>query len=317
MIQKIKRFLKPVAYIVVILAVTLFASFFVAYNYFPGAIDNARSRIAFYRANLSVQTVKTDKYAFEYVEGGEGETILFVHGFGGQKRSWLKYCERLTDHYHVIAVDLPGHGGTPHPEGQKYDLHSMAKALHSFTQAKDLKSFHLVGISMGGGISTVYAAEYPKDLKSLTLMNPFGVITPERSDVEKNLMKGRNLFFPENIADLDELTTYTTGRPLSLAKHIKEYLLQKMNEKKAFFSRVFDELANSTPVESLLPKIKTRTLLLVGGKDRIIHPSSIKVYKKLLPNVRPKLLTNGTHVFVGPYFEEAFAHLEEFLDYSR
>ncbi len=279
-------------------------------------MEAVRTRVSFYKASLSVKTVKTGQYSFEYVEGGTGEPILFIHGFGGQKRSWLKYCKRFVSKYRVIAVDLPGHGGTPHPDGQHYDLDSLTDALHDFTTAMNLERFHLVGLSMGGGVSTVYAAKHPENLHSLTLMNPFGVVTPERSDVEKNLLKGRNLFFPRTLSELDDLITYTTGKPLSIAKHFKEYLLKKMNAKRDFFAKAFDELANSTPVETLLPDIRTRTLLLIGGKDRIIHPSSLKIYQRLLPNLRSKLIQQGTHVFVGPFFEEAFEHIDSFLKSS-
>lgn len=311
--HKIKKILRPLAYISIACGVFLFSAFFVVYSYFPGVLDEARTRVSFYRANLEVKTVSSGPYTFEYVDGGKGDPILFVHGFGGQKRSWVKYCKKLSSKYRVIAVDLPGHGGTPHPQNQHYDLDSLTEALHSFTDAIELEKFHLIGLSMGGGVSTVYAAKYPDHLLSLTLMNPFGVVTPERSDVEKGLMQGKNLFFPKTISELDELVSYTTGKPLNIAKHFKEYLLQKMNEKRAFFAKAFDELANSTPVESLLPKIKTKTLLLIGGKDRIIHPSSIKIYQKLLPNVSSRLIQHGTHVFVGPFFDEAYRHIESFL----
>jgi len=311
--QKIKKILRPILYSALILGAIFFSACFITYNYFPGAVEEVRTRVAFYKADLEVKTIEAEGYSFEYIEGGSGETILFVHGFGGQKRSWLRYCKLLSSKYRVIAVDLPGHGGTPHVEGQNYDLESLTKTLHVFTKAANLEKFHLVGLSMGGGVSTVYAAHYPQDVKSLILLNPFGVITPKRSDLELHIQKGKNLFFPRSLNELDELITYTTGKPLSIAKHFKEYLLYKMNEKKEFYAKAFDQLTQSTPVEKLLPKIQTRTLVLIGGKDQIIHPSSFQIYKKLLPNARTFLIQDGTHVFVGSYFDEALEQIEAFL----
>lgn len=309
-LRKIKKYFLSILAIVCGLG---FVGSLILYHYFPGTLHEIKTSYSYYRSNVQVKTLQSNSYHFEYFEGGKGPTVLFIHGFGAQKSSWIPYAKKLASKYKVIALDLPGHGNTPHIEGQTYDLESLSKTVNQFVQEKKLETFHLIGLSMGGGISSVYAAQYPQKVKSLTLLNPFGVRTPILSQLERLIAKGKNLFFPKTIHELDELFHFTTGKPLDWAHHFKEFLLKKMMEKYVFYMQVFRELVQSNPIESILPKIQAPTLLIIGGKDRIIHPSSSKIFQKHIPNIHSYIIPEASHIFLGSYFDEVMEHLILFL----
>ena len=312
-----KKTFKKIAFFLFCTASLAFFSGFTIYLFFPHIVADYFTNKTFREIGLEVKTLDADGLVFEYVEGGSGETVVFFHGFQGDKTSWNGYLKRLISQYHVIAVDLPGHGGTNHLEGQKYDIHSQATTMDQFIQHMNLDSFHLVGISMGGGIGAVYARLFPEKLISLSLLNPYGLVTAPKSELHLKMEKGVNVMFPHTLAELDEFGRYIMGHPFELPRVFKKYLLGKLVEKRAFYRKVFTDLVMGSPLEPVLAKIKTPTFVLIGGDDRVIHPSSLQVFLQKLPNRTFKLVQHGAHVFIGPHFEEAISSLHEFLNSSR
>lgn len=290
-----------------------FGSLAVVFYSCPGMVEQYYLDVAYRDANLEVKQLEVQGEVFEYAEGGSGETVVLIHGFQGDKRIWIPYVKKLQGQYNFIIVDLPGHGGTSAAKNLDYDLYSVASYIDRFIEAKGLKKFHLGGISMGGGVAAVYATLHLEKLQSLLLINPFGIQTLEKSAFEKEIEKGRNLFFPENLEELDDLITFICGKPSTLAKVFKNHMLAKMKEKQAFYRKVFYQLINSKPLENFLPSIDLDTLVLIGGNDQILHPSSVKMFEDLLPKANVQLFPSGAHVFGGQVFDQAIESISKFL----
>jgi|GEM_PF-5831122 len=291
----------------------LASTLLLVYHALPGILEYYYLEKGYKEAKLEIKHIKIGRDRFEYGETGKGPTLLLVHGFQGDKRSWLSYIKRLNKDFRVIALDLPGHGESEAPRTMKYDLESQARFVEVFVRKVGLKKFHMMGISMGGGISTVYASMYPDRVQKLIVINPFGSGDARKSDIEKEIEKGNNVFFPESLEELDEFITYIRGKPLSLAKMFKEHLLQKLKEKQAFYRKVFYQLITSEKLEPFLPEIKAKTLIVVGEKDQILHYSSVDSYKKLVPKVSAKIFKDGNHVFSGPLLEKMVDMVKTFL----
>lgn len=291
------------------------STFLLSYHALPGILEHYYLAKSFSEAKLEIKHVKIGQDKVEYAETSSDKPILLmVHGFQGDKRSWIPYVKRLNEQFHLIALDLAGHGGTDAPRTLNYDLESQARFIEVFVRKLGLKDFHLMGISMGGGISTFYASMYPSRVKKLVLINPYGADTPFKSDIEKEVENGNNLFFPESIEELDSFLAYIKGKPFNLAKIFKKHLLVRLQEKQAFYKKVFYQLISSKKIETYLPNIKSETLVLVGEKDQILHPSSIESFKKYLPNVKTRVLKNGAHVFSGKTLEIVIETLKSFLN---
>lgn len=307
------RFLKRLLIFTVIALVLGTAAAFGVLYAMPGFLLEWRVDRALMEAGAEFETVEVDGQRFEYGIGGDGEAIVFVHGFGGDKRMWTRSVAELVDRYRVVVVDLPGHGGSTRSADQTYTLDAMGEALGRFVDAADLPRFHLVGSSMGGGVALAYAIENPDRVQSLTLLNPWGVTTPEKSDREVLLDEGRNLFFPRTVGELDELSAHVYGTPMPLDQPFKEYLLERSMALAPFNHEVFDQMHAGPRLDDRLGNLSVPTMVVVGGADRIVHPSALETYQAKVPDLRAETLPGCAHVFVGPCFDRAQEKLEEFL----
>jgi pyruvate dehydrogenase E2 component (dihydrolipoamide acetyltransferase) len=105
--------------------------------------------------------------------GTDGEVILLVHGYGGDRNSWLFLQEPLAARYRVYALDLPGHGTSAKDVGDG-SIGMLAGAVTGVLDALGADRAHLVGHSMGGAVALAVAASAPGRIASLTLIAPSG-----------------------------------------------------------------------------------------------------------------------------------------------
>ena len=82
------------------------------------------------------------------VREGRGRPLLLVHGIGGSWRSWSPIIAALAAHREVIAIDLPGHGGSP-AEADSGTFAGLAASLERFILAEEMENVAVVGSSMG------------------------------------------------------------------------------------------------------------------------------------------------------------------------
>jgi pyruvate dehydrogenase E2 component (dihydrolipoamide acetyltransferase) len=112
-------------------------------------------------------------YAGAAPESQDGDVILLVHGYGGDRNSWLFLQEPLAAKYRVYALDLPGHGTSAKDVGDG-TLGVLADAVAGVLDALGADRAHLVGHSMGGAVALAVAARDPGRIASLTLIAPTG-----------------------------------------------------------------------------------------------------------------------------------------------
>jgi pyruvate dehydrogenase E2 component (dihydrolipoamide acetyltransferase) len=112
-------------------------------------------------------------YAGAGPESQDGDVILLVHGYGGDRNSWLFLQEPLAAKYRVYALDLPGHGTSAKDVGDGA-LGVLADAVTGVLDALGAGRAHLVGHSMGGAVALAVAARDPGRIASLTLIAPTG-----------------------------------------------------------------------------------------------------------------------------------------------
>ncbi|HVE60445.1 MAG TPA: alpha/beta fold hydrolase, partial [Chitinophagaceae bacterium] len=113
-----------------------------------------------------------------YVEKGKGETIICIHGLGGNLSHWQKNISELSAKFHCIAVDLPGYGHSDKSfSTDKDQLQFYADAIQNFLEKRNLKRVVLAGHSMGGQIATILALQQPHLISKLILVAPAGLET--------------------------------------------------------------------------------------------------------------------------------------------
>ena len=110
----------------------------------------------------------------QYLEIGEGEPMVLVHGFGGDLNNWMFVQPTLAEKHRTIALDLPGHGGSAKDVGAG-DADTLAGVVEAALDALGVKGAHLAGHSMGGAIAALVAARRPDLVSALTLIAPAGL----------------------------------------------------------------------------------------------------------------------------------------------
>jgi len=115
--------------------------------------------------------IETPSGTIGYVEQGRGPVALFVHGVLLNGYLWRHQLAQLGDSRRCIAVDLLAHGNTEISATQDVSVTANAHMLAQFLDAMEIDQVDLVGNDSGGGICQIFAALYPKRLRSLALTN--------------------------------------------------------------------------------------------------------------------------------------------------
>lgn len=91
--------------------------------------------------------------------GFEAPPLVLLHGFGSDGRAWAPLAEQLAADWRVIAIDLPGHGGTPFPASSSWNLPATARALTALLPELDHRPKVVLGYSLGGRLALHLALE--------------------------------------------------------------------------------------------------------------------------------------------------------------
>ncbi|MGZ5189798.1 MAG: alpha/beta fold hydrolase, partial [Flavisolibacter sp.] len=112
--------------------------------------------------DLKVQYLSVDSLRIAYVEKGNGQPVIFIHGLGGNSSHWLKSIHQLSNKFKCIAIDLPGYGYSEKNIflNGKDQLQFFTDRIISFIKKRKLKKVVLVGHSMGGQIAMIAAIQY-------------------------------------------------------------------------------------------------------------------------------------------------------------
>src|SRR5215471_13435256 len=122
----------------------------------------------------AIETADIGGRRISYVgTGQDGDVVLLVHGYGGDRNSWLFLQEPLAARHRVYALDLPGHGTSSKDVGDG-TVGTLADAVLGVLDAIGAERAHLVGHSLGGAVAVAAAAPDPSRISSLTLIAPSG-----------------------------------------------------------------------------------------------------------------------------------------------
>jgi pimeloyl-ACP methyl ester carboxylesterase len=103
---------------------------------------------------------------------GAGEPLVLLHGIGHRWQAWQPVIDRLAAHHEVIAVDLPGFGGSPMPVGGAPTMPGTVASIAEFLGRLGIARPHLAGNSLGGAIALELAAS--GNAASATALSPAG-----------------------------------------------------------------------------------------------------------------------------------------------
>jgi len=116
--------------------------------------------------------VTVDGKKIHYIEAGNGQPIILIHGFLYHTVMWKNNINALAEKFKVYAIDLWGWGCSERLNETEYSFERYGKQIVGFMDALNIKKATLAGQSMGGGISVYVAAHYPDRVDRLILVDP-------------------------------------------------------------------------------------------------------------------------------------------------
>lgn len=267
------------------------------YFLFPGVALRLAMGLARRIGRVRLREVEVDGHRLPYLEGGQGEPLLLLHGFGGNKDHWTMIAPHLTPHFHVYAPDLPGFGDATRDTGAAYDLDAQLARIAAFAERLGLERFHLAGNSMGGYLAAHFAARHPERVSSLWLLAPAGVAEAEESEVMTLIARGDNPLITTDMAAFDRLTRLCFAVPPAMPKQFKRPLLARARAEAAWNERMFEAIfAAPQTLETVVARLPARLLVVWGDEDRILHPSALSILAGLCPQAECLLMVRMGHV---------------------
>jgi len=198
-----------------------------------------------YTADLEKKSVTLDFGKIVYLENDvkSDTTLVFIHGFGGNKDTWVRMIAEWDDRYHVIVLDLPGHGESVSKKTLSYTITDQAKRLHAFVEAKNLKGFYLFGHSMGGAIALRYAGSHQENLKALILIDAMGLEKTKSDGVKLVERSDKNPLYDVCTEErLKTLLNYSMYKPPYIPDMIKDALLEEKCERRDLEKVLYDDM---------------------------------------------------------------------------
>src|SRR5690242_9382479 len=136
-------------------------------NFKPGDVEGESG------GALAVSNVEAGGRTIRVGRAGEGEgvPVVLLHGFSGDMNNWLFNIEALAASAPVIAIDLPGHGGSSKDVGDA-SLATLSKSVADTLDTLGVSRVHAIGHSLGGAVAARFAADNPARVASLTVIAP-------------------------------------------------------------------------------------------------------------------------------------------------
>jgi pimeloyl-ACP methyl ester carboxylesterase len=255
-------------------------------------------------------------FPLERLERGEdaGRHLLLVHGFTGAKEDFADHIDDLAAlGWHVLAPDLRGHGGSPHPEGESaYSLDTFAADVAALVDGLGWDRFVLLGHSMGGMIAQVYALTHPARLDGLVLMDTsHGPVKLMERDLVEG---GREVVRAGGMSALIEATRDSDGvldspahqRVLAERPGYAEYgEKNSLASAPDMFLAMTAELFEQADRLDGLAQLDVPTLVIVGEQDApFIEPS--QQMARAIKGARLEVIADAGH---SPQFENPSAWL--------
>lgn len=221
----------------------------------------------------------------------EGVPLVLLHGFGNDAHIWDDFAPEIAPYYRTIALDLRGHGDSGRdPEG-RYDYAYHVRDVEAVTAALGISRMVLIGHSMGGRVSLLFAGAHPERLAGLVIVDLGPDLDPRGSTrIQLDMMRTADATFSSPAEyQMMLLRAYPAARPHALERMVRHGLRQREDgrwERKTDprYHRASYEKSEAERNESeaelaralwgALARIPCPTLIVRGAASDILSPET-------------------------------------------
>lgn len=226
----------------------------------------------------------------EYWRAGKGDTLLVLHGWGDDSRSWREFGRAMSSTHDVIIPDLPGFGGTQAPDSA-WGVTDYAKFVRDLLQKLDVKPKLIVGHSNGGAIAVRGVGRGYLQAQKLLLAASAGVRgTKTRKGLYMVTKVGKVLTtpLPKRVKKQLRSSLYSkAGSDMLVAEHMQEtfkrIVRDDVREDAAYISTptllLYGETDTETPVSlgrQLASAIEGSQMAVLPGKGHMLHIDALQ-----------------------------------------
>jgi haloalkane dehalogenase len=228
-------------------------------------------------ASLDSRFVTVDGLRLHYLEGGNGDPVLLLHGWPTSSFLWRNVAPPIAAGRRVLALDLPGFGKSDKPLDASYSFRFYAEVLDGFLAAVGVDRLSLVVHDLGGPIGLYWACQHPERIQRLALLNTIVYANPSWAVI---------------------LFVMATRLPL-----LRSYLASPAGLRLAMWigisdaSRLTDEVVRG--VQEPFDTPEACQALLKAGHG--LHPAGFKEIERVLPSFTiPVRAIYGEHDWILP-----------------
>jgi pimeloyl-ACP methyl ester carboxylesterase len=237
-----------------------------------------------------------------YQSIGKGPTIVLLHGWGHDWQTWNNLIPYLSKKHQLLIPDLPAFGKSQNPEDSKsWDSNKYVLWLDEFLKkTTQSKKIILIGHSLGGKISALFAAEHPEKVDKLFLIGPSGI--PDKIDSPKKTKVKILATIPDFFKNI--VTPKLRHRLLKMVGSSSDYLNSSPDQQKILKNTIKENIVTS------LKKISAPTFLFWGTLDQAAPYKNYQVFLDQLPNAELIKFENVGHF---PFTENEVGFKKELL----
>jgi pimeloyl-ACP methyl ester carboxylesterase len=242
--------------------------------------------------------------------------VILLHGFGSSLDTWDEWSARLASDYRVVRFDLPGFGLTgPDPTGDYSDARGLA-VLVAVMDLLGIERASLVGNSLGGKLAWSFAAQHPDRVDRLVLISPDGFASPGfeygKSPKVPLTLALLRYTLPRLLVRMSLAPAYGNPSRLTAARVTRYWdMMLAPGVRKAMLDRMAQVMLVDPTAE--LNRIRAPTLIVWGGKDRMIPFSNAADYQRDIPGSELAAFPDLGHVLFEEAPLETLPAVERFL----
>ena len=211
---------------------------------------------------------------------------MLLHGYSADRVVWVRFARHLLRDHRVVVPELAGHGATGFTSGAGHSAPEQAARVASLLDRLGIDEAHVAGNSMGGFVAATLAVEHPGRVRSLLLSDAVGVASPEPSEAELLIREGRNPFLLHDVADFPAFYAMTMARPPFLPGFLRAAVAQDYVARREQLAEIFTDFHGVATLDDRLHEVGVPTLVMWGEQDRLVHPSTARVWAQGVDGAR-------------------------------